>query len=77
VACDVHKDLAYIGLSTNEITVYSIIDNRVLYTFPAYNGKLLLFNSLDEQIIFMQGIQTDHANYLVVVTRTACILYLI
>lgn len=56
VACDVHKDLAYIGLSTNEITVYSIIDNRVLYTFPAYNGKLLHLNSLDEQIIFMQGI---------------------
>ena len=39
VACDVHKDLAYIGLSTNEVTVYSISENRVLYTFPTYNGK--------------------------------------
>ena len=32
---------------------------------------------IDEQIIFLNAIQTDHANYLVVVTRTACILYLI
>lgn len=38
VCCDVHHDLAYIGLSTNEISVYSIADNRVLYSFVAYGG---------------------------------------
>lgn len=31
----------------------------------------------EEQIIFLQGIRTEHASYLVVVTRTACILYLV
>lgn len=32
---------------------------------------------LDEQIIFLNGIKTEHANYLIVVTRTACVLYLV
>lgn len=68
VCCDVQEDLAYIALSTNEINVYSIKENRVLYQFVSYN---------DEQIIFLNGIKTDHANYLVVVTRTACLLYLV
>ena len=38
VCCDVHQELAYIGMSTNEITVYSIPENRVLYNFIAYGG---------------------------------------
>lgn len=39
VCCDVNDDLAYIALSTNEINVYSIPDNRVLYSFIAYGGN--------------------------------------
>ena len=60
--------MAYIALNTNEINVYSIKDNKVLYSFISYN---------DEQIIFLNGIKTEHANYLIVVTRTACVLYLV
>ena len=79
--CDVHQDLAYIALNTNEISVYSIPENRVLFAFPSYNGNhsstLCVTAYIDEQIIVLNGIKTDHANYLVVVTRTACILYLI
>jgi hypothetical protein len=77
VACDVHKEHAYIGLSTNEVSVFSVTENRVLYTFPSYHGMKPCLKLIDEQIIFLNGIKTDHANYLVVVTRTACILYLI
>jgi hypothetical protein len=77
VACDVHKEHAYIALSTNEISVYSVVENRVLYSFSSYHGKELHLNFIDEQIIFLNGIKTGHANYLVVVTRTACIVYLI
>eukprot|EP00347_Sterkiella_histriomuscorum_P005755 403355392 len=68
VCCDVHQDMAYIALNTNEINVYSIKDNKVLYSFISYN---------DEQIIFLNGIKTEHATYLIVVTRTACVLYLV
>lgn len=72
--------MAYIALNTNEISVYSIKENRVLYSFLSYNGNkifIALKYFIDEQIIFLQGIKTDHANYLLVVTRTACILYLV
>lgn len=31
--------MAYIALNTNEINVYSIKDNKVLYNFLSYNGK--------------------------------------
>lgn len=69
MCCDVlRSELAFIALSTNEVCVYSIPENRVHSSFLAYN---------DEQIIFLQSVKTDHAVYLVVVTRTACILYLI
>ena len=70
VCCDVQngQDMAYIALNTNEICVYSIKENRVLYSFLSYN---------DEQIIFLNGIRTEHANYLIIVTRTACLLYLV
>jgi hypothetical protein len=71
--------MAYIALNTNEVCVYSIKENRVLYSFISYNGKHFLPSdpNLDEQIIFLNGIKTDAANYLIIVTRTACILYLV
>lgn len=58
VCCDVHQELAYIGLSTNEITVYSIPENRVLYNFIAYGGinSFYHFNNIDEQLIFLNAI---------------------
>lgn len=40
VACDVLKEHAYIALSTNEVSVYSVTENRVLYSFPSYHGKI-------------------------------------
>jgi len=36
--------MAYIALNTNEISVYSIKDNKVLYSFISYNGNLLMTN---------------------------------
>jgi len=39
VCCDVQQDMAYIALNTNEINVYSIKDNRVLYSFISYNDE--------------------------------------
>lgn len=79
VCCDVQQDMAYIALNTNEISVYSIKDNKVLYSFISYNGNQLyiFINTIDEQIIFLNGIKTEHANYLIVVTRTACVLYMV
>jgi hypothetical protein len=41
VCCDVQAEMAFIALNTNEITVYSIKDNRVLYSFISYNGKII------------------------------------
>ncbi len=41
VCCDVHNEMAYIGLSNNEINVYSIPENRVLYSFIAYGGMYI------------------------------------
>lgn len=72
--------MAYIALNTNEVCVYSIKENKVLYSFVSYNGKttsILIDNFIDEQIIFMNGLKTEQANYLIIVTRTACILYLV
>ena len=37
--CDVQQDMAYIALNTNEVCVYSIKENKVLYSFVSYNGK--------------------------------------
>ena len=37
VCCDVSSELAYIGLNTSEICVYSIEGNKVLHSFKAYN----------------------------------------
>jgi hypothetical protein len=75
------EELAYVALNTNEISVYSIKDNKVLYSFVSYNGKIYSINVhsiiIDEQIIFLSGIKTETANYLLIVTRTACILYLV
>ena len=31
--------MAYIALNTNEVCVYSIKENKVLYSFVSYNGK--------------------------------------
>lgn len=39
VCCDVQEELVFIGLNTNEISVYSIKENRVLYSFISYNGN--------------------------------------
>jgi len=66
VCCDVLSDLAYIGLNTNEICVYSVRENKLIFSFFSYN---------DEAIIFLGGVKTSNANYLIVVTRTSCILY--
>jgi len=41
VCCDVHNEMAYIGLSNNEINIYSIPENRVLYSFIAYGGMYI------------------------------------
>jgi hypothetical protein len=51
ICCDVMSDMAYIALNTNEISVYSVKDNKVLYSFLSYNGKnISLYNMywLDE-----------------------------
>lgn len=39
ICCDVLSELAYIALNTNEISVYSIKDNKVLYSFLSYNDE--------------------------------------
>jgi hypothetical protein len=39
VCCDVLQEMAYIALNTNEISVYSVKENRVLYSFISYNGN--------------------------------------
>lgn len=38
ICCDVQEDLAFIALNTNELSVYSIKDNKVLYSFVSFNG---------------------------------------
>jgi len=48
VCCDVQEELAFIGLSTNEISIFSIPENKVLYSFNSYNGKTILVIFLDE-----------------------------
>ena len=37
--CNVKAEMAYIALTTNEICVYNIIDNKVLYNFMSYQGN--------------------------------------
>lgn len=40
--CNVKDEMAYIALTTNEICVYNILQNRVFYNFMAYNGKYII-----------------------------------
>ena len=67
VCCHVMKNFAFIALNTNEINVYSVEKEEVVLCFTAYN---------DEQIISVHGLNNEVGEtFLIVVTRTSCILY--
>jgi len=42
ICCDICKDLAFVALTTNMIAVFSTVDNRLLFSFPSYNGKFYI-----------------------------------
>lgn len=66
VCCHVMDDLAIIGLSTFYINIFNTVNQKVVHSFQSYNG---------EQIIHLQCLKTEENKYLIVVTRTSCILY--
>ena len=66
LACDVDKDLAYIAINNGEILVFSIFENKTVISFRAWQ---------DEEVIFLKGIKTNQNNYLLVVYRSAALVY--
>jgi hypothetical protein len=58
--------VAYIALNSNEIMVYSIQERKTLITHPSWQN---------EEVIYIQGVKTLENSYVMVVYRTASILY--
>lgn len=66
LCCDVKDGIAYLALNSNEIMVYSIQERRTLITHAAWK---------EEEVIFIKGIKTYENTYVLIVYRTASILY--
>ena len=69
VTCDINADgVVFCALENNLICVYSPEDKCCLTEFESYNN---------EDVIHIEHRDTMKSDYLVVTTRTSCILYLI
>lgn len=66
LCCDVVGQLAFIALNNGEIAVHSIFENKQILNFNAWQS---------EEVIFLKAMLTRLNTYLIVVYRTACVLY--
>jgi len=68
VVCIMDQELAYIGLNSHLIVVYDFASKRVVYSFETYR---------QEDVIHIETISTLLNDYLLVVTRTSCVVYFV
>ena len=66
LCCDVVGQMAFIALNNSEITVHSIFENKQILSFNAWQS---------EEVIFLKAMLTRLNTYLIVVYRTASLLY--
>ena len=67
VACHVSaQGFAYLAIDSNKIIVYNLATKEVQSIFESYQCQT---------VIYLTSIDTERADYLVVVTRTSCVLY--
>ena len=66
LCCDVLKDFAYIAINNCEILIFSIYAGNTKITFRAWQ---------DEEVIFLKAIETYENSYLLVVYRSAALMY--
>ena len=83
VACHVSANgFAYLAIDSNKIIVYNLRTKEVHSVFESYQSKYKnLYKSynlivcLDQTVIYLTSMETARSDYLIVVTRTSCILY--
>ena len=83
VACHVSANgFVYLAIDSNKIIVYNLRMKEVQSVFESYQSKYKnLFKSsnlivcLDQTVIYLTSVETARSDYLIVVTRTSCILY--
>ena len=67
MACHVSRsNIAYLAIDSNKIIVYNLTTKEVQSIFDSYQSQT---------VIYLTSIETEFADYLVVVTRTSCVLY--
>ena len=67
MACHVSdQGFAYLAIDTNKIIVYNLLTKEVQSIFESYQCQT---------VIYLVSIETERADYLIVVTRTSCVLY--
>lgn len=83
VACHVSANgFVYLAIDSNKIIVYNLRMKEVQSVFESYQSKYKnLYKSsnlivcLDQTVIYLTSVETARSDYLIVVTRTSCILY--
>lgn len=68
IVCLWDKELAHIALDSHLIVVYHFTSKRVVYSFETHR---------QEDVIHLEALSTRFTDYLLVVTRTSCVLYLL
>lgn len=67
VACHVSANgFAYLAIDSNKIIVYNLRTKEVHSVFESYQNQT---------VIYLTSMETARSDYLIVVTRTSCILY--
>jgi len=67
IACHVSASgMAYLAIDSNKIIVYNLSEKEVQSVFESYQCQT---------VIYLSSIETARNDYLIVVTRTSCVLY--
>jgi len=57
---------AYLAIDTNKIIVFNLETKEIQSVFESYQGQT---------VIYLTSVETARSDYLIVVTRTSCVLY--
>lgn len=73
---------AYLAIDTNKIIVFNLETKEIQSVFESYQGKFELHKiianfsiCLGQTVIYLTSVETARSDYLIVVTRTSCVLY--
>jgi hypothetical protein len=70
IACSISDSdqIAFLALNTGDIIIYNLQVSQAVFSFKAHQ---------DEHVVHLQAISTENGDFLLVVCRTSCILYLL